>query len=394
MSNLGRNIRREGVGRTGSTCTLNGWRTPPSFSQSGLTLVELMVALTISLMILAVISFVFVSGRSTYVREEGMARTQESGRFGVEFLSSDIRMAGYAGCLPKSALSSGVFKNNLNSPTSFAANFAPGQFVYGYRYVGSGGTDPASDWTPILPSGLFGSNDLAPYSDVLVVRHAADTSAFVGAAMADTSADVSIYGNPGGLAKLDIVLVADCKHADLFQITDPAAFDTDVANLNNLAHTDGAVASGPGNGADALNSTYGPKAEVMKLITRVYYVGKRNTDSATPPSLFRKEMIKGVFTAQELLEGVESLALVFGVDTDTDKVANRYYGADTLPSASWPNVVSVRYALLTRTPSTVETTDDTQNFSIFPDVFGAAAPPTSDRFRRQVFYSTVQLRNP
>ena len=53
-----------------------------------------MVALTIGLILLAALTRLFVTSRSTYTLEEGLARVQESGRFAMEFLAQDIRMAG------------------------------------------------------------------------------------------------------------------------------------------------------------------------------------------------------------------------------------------------------------------------------------------------------------
>jgi len=64
-----------------ATSELNG----ASRSQSGVTLIELMVALTISMILLAAIAGVFLTSRQSYVLDQGLARTQEAGRFAMEF---------------------------------------------------------------------------------------------------------------------------------------------------------------------------------------------------------------------------------------------------------------------------------------------------------------------
>ncbi len=63
--------------------------------QRGLTLIELMVALIISLLILAGLFTVYQSNQRGYQLNDGLTRTQENGRFAIDFLSRDIRLAAY-----------------------------------------------------------------------------------------------------------------------------------------------------------------------------------------------------------------------------------------------------------------------------------------------------------
>ena len=67
-------------------------------SQRGLTLVELMVALVMGMVLLAGVATVFVANKQSYRLQDSLARLQENGRFAIEFLERDIRMAGYTGC--------------------------------------------------------------------------------------------------------------------------------------------------------------------------------------------------------------------------------------------------------------------------------------------------------
>jgi type IV pilus assembly protein PilW len=63
--------------------------------QSGFTLVELMVASTIGLIVLAVFGEVFLSGQQSYRTQTGMGALQENGRFALFFLQRELRMAGF-----------------------------------------------------------------------------------------------------------------------------------------------------------------------------------------------------------------------------------------------------------------------------------------------------------
>ncbi len=64
-------------------------------TQRGFTLVELMVAMTIGLFISAGVISLFVETKQSYRANDGMARVQENGRFAIEYLSRDVRQAGF-----------------------------------------------------------------------------------------------------------------------------------------------------------------------------------------------------------------------------------------------------------------------------------------------------------
>lgn len=67
----------------------------PTAGQRGFSLVEIMVALTISLILMAGVIQIFLSSRASYRLQNGMARLQENGRFAMDFLSRDIGNAGF-----------------------------------------------------------------------------------------------------------------------------------------------------------------------------------------------------------------------------------------------------------------------------------------------------------
>lgn len=63
--------------------------------QSGFSLIELMIAMALSLIILLAVVQVFLSSRQTYVLSDDLSRIQENGRFSLEFLAKNVRVAGY-----------------------------------------------------------------------------------------------------------------------------------------------------------------------------------------------------------------------------------------------------------------------------------------------------------
>ncbi|MGH8540908.1 MAG: PilW family protein, partial [Stenotrophobium sp.] len=82
--------------------------------QSGLTLIELMIALVLGLLIIAGVGEVFLAGRASYSVQQRLSNLQENGRFALHFLQSDIRRAGY----PKN-ISMDVFGTNQPKPLTF-----------------------------------------------------------------------------------------------------------------------------------------------------------------------------------------------------------------------------------------------------------------------------------
>jgi type IV pilus assembly protein PilW len=76
----------------------------PHKYQGGIGLVELMIAMTLSLVIGAAVIQVFLSQRQTYRTQDDMARIQENARFAFEQIAQDIRQVGYWGCSRKATI--------------------------------------------------------------------------------------------------------------------------------------------------------------------------------------------------------------------------------------------------------------------------------------------------
>ena len=379
---MGHELRQSnGKGRAGPTAR-------PFKTNRGLTLIELMVAIAIGLVITAAIVQIFVSSRSSYTMEEGLARVQEAGRFAVDLMSYDVRMAGYTGCLPRTAKPDSA----LNNPDDFATA-GPNRHLEGYTYVGTGGVDPASDWSASLPATYFSSSELMPDSDVLVVRRGSEVSTRLKDPITTPSAEAKIAGNTSGLRQFDIVMITSCKQAkaEIFQVTGPASLDG--KGDNNLVHNSGVGVAAPGNATKEFKTLFDKGDEIIKLLTHVYYVGPGPTGN---PSLFRKELQGAdgggkIFKSQELVEGVVRLKVLFGIDTDGDEVANQFVPAKDVAPADTAKIFAVRLAMLVRTPDRVDSQPEVAKL----DLLGTTYSPTGDDrfYRHRVFNSTIQLRN-
>lgn len=94
-------------------------------------------------------------------------------------------------------------------------------------------------------------------------------------------------------------------------------------------------------------------------------------------------------TPQALLEGVENMQILYGVDMDSDKSADKYVSANLVSGSDWLNVVSVRISLLLRTLDN-NVSSQHQAYS-FNDT--TITPTGSDYYLRRTFSSTITLRN-
>jgi len=65
---------------------------------TGLTLIEIMVAMAIGMLLMTGTASMFISNKRIYKEQDEMGRLQEDARFAMQILIEDIRMAGYAGC--------------------------------------------------------------------------------------------------------------------------------------------------------------------------------------------------------------------------------------------------------------------------------------------------------
>lgn len=356
--------------------------------QRGMTLVELLVSLVLSIFLVGGIIQIFVGNRVTFAFNEGLSRIQENARFSLEHISFTSRMAGYSGCMSESA----IF-NNLATPNVFRDDIANG--IQGHNANGTGigetyaagATNPApsanvNDWTPALPPEL--NNRVIPGSDVLIVRGASGPAFSLVAPFSDPN---QLYVNAThDFANGEILVAADCQKASIFQLTSSTVAGTVAA----LAHTNAGGFS-PANAAAAwpAEQDFGLGTEVSRHQTYAFYIGQGANGR---PSLFQLRLqpltaTSAGFAPEELVEGIDSLQLRFGADPDNDGDADSWAPADAI--ADWTRVLSMEVTILARSTDEYGTETDTVVYNLGGTQFN----PVDDRRLRQVFSSTVGIRN-
>lgn len=355
--------------------------------QTGMTLVEIMVAMVAGIILMAGAFQVFMSTKQTYRVQESLSRLQENGRFAAMQLTDDMRMAGFAGCI------TGV--NNLLDPTGAgydAILFDPARAIYGWEAAGTapgnsmvlGDPDPAgvaiNDWQDSngndLPAYL--ADLVVPGSDVILVKRAEQLAGISASGNTPANAATINLTGPSGLAKFSLVLVTDCAGADLFQNTQAATGST----LTRGAGGD------PGNlppGSNFFSHQYSGDMQIFSYAVDVYFVG---IGVAGRPSLFRTRFGGGTGgLTEELVEGIDNLQWLYGEDTDLDRSVDAYVTADAV--TDWSRVIAIRAAMLVTSVNSALRESRSAAFQ----VNALELTPPADRRQRQVFTTTIALRN-
>ncbi len=334
----------------------------------GMTLVELMVGVVIGLFLVAVMSSIYVGSKGTFLAQESTSRLQENGRFAMDTLAADLRMSGFRGCLGQ--VRATQFTNTLNTPTAVLYDFA--QPAWGSHYGGGA-------WSPALTaplSGLAMSTD----GDVLVLRRPNGGGWALTAEMANANAAMTVTAT-ASLKKGDLLMLADCGGGAVLQATN------DTPGLSgSVEHLVGVGGVTPGVSGTNLGRTFLQDALVWRMQTVAYYLGPSlRRPGQTALWSYTSPAYDGAANANELVTGVERMAVSYGVDTNGDFAADRFRSADLV--ADWTQVVSARVELL------LVGSEDQVTSSMQPVVFNGQTITPTDRRLRTVMSLAASLRN-
>lgn len=330
--------------------------------QLGISVIEIMIAVAISLILLAGIMQIFLSNKHTYRVQEAFSRLQENGRYGIQFLTKDLRMAGFFGCASAIEEPNNLVDFNNDDNPDDVAGFS-GNGLSGYQY---------SD----LPLALNSSTnlttaDVLPNTDILQIKRGSNTGIYVKENVLTKKANIKL--DPvlatGVFNQNDILFITDCEAADIFAATGISTLGSGTTPSLTIAHAENS------NLTQFLSKVYDNNAEVMKLVSHLYYIGN---NSANVPTLFRASLgNNATIIKEELVEGVENMQLMYGVDTNDDNVADKYF-VDSDLVTDFTQVLNVRITLKIQT---------------IEDNIAAEVNIDGDRRLRRDFTTSVTIRN-
>lgn len=349
----------------------------------GFTLIEIMIALLLSSILMAGAVQVFTASKQSYRLNDNLARMQESGRFAMDLLGRELRMAGFMPCKL-----TGKVANTLNGGSNWNLNFFGGALV---GFDGSASTFPSG-----IPATGSDPGDRVAGTDAVVVLRGGDENYSV-TQHNPTSAQFKLNDNHT-LVDNDVVLVCDGTNAAIFQVTNVNSSNVTVVHNTGTGSPGNCSKSIGGNGScddpSGLEAhAYGGDSQLIKFEANAYYIGVSRT--GTSRSLYRMHYTatSNALSAEELVEGVENMQLVYGVDSDADNQIERYVSANDV--SDWNRVLAARVAMLVHTPEEVADVADSTTYDLVGTSIGTSTSPShaSDRRLRYVFSSTVQVRN-
>lgn len=328
---------------------------------AGFSLIEMMIAVTVGLMIIGSLMAVIVSSGSTTRTNDRGSELQSNGRYALDMIKRDVQNAGYYG-LTGFAIDQTAVPMPNDCYAGFATNIR--QRIWGSN-------DGVNSFAgACIPAAQYAG------SDILVVRYASTNSApsIDGVATAN-------YSTPGGL---------------YLRSTYGSSKQFNVPNYPNF-----------------LGAT---PQEDHRVEVHIYYI---NVDSVAGsgdgiPSLHRLVLAEnGTMVDELVVSGVQNLQVQYGVTTQGTNPVTIYSDAQNVNPAiavaadsvtspydvdsqgimvsinNWSRVNAIRLWLLVRNPTPENGVVSNTPYSMGDQVIAAA----NDGYRRQVYTTTVQLRN-
>ena len=307
-------------------------------TDQGFTLVELMIAMAISLVVMGAIFLTFKSQQDSYIIQAQITATQQNLRSAMYILTRDIQMAGYY------------------------TNFDAAQYTMDW--------DTLDGDTELIRPLIFGQNNVPGGSgvkngtDEIVIVKASDvrhtlamgegaTAGIITLANRKFDADADDDLN-NTTRKYGLLVKEDLSTAEFFEVDTASGIITPPGGLTE-------------------NYTAGD------LICRADIIIYRIDEDATNPSL-RKRNLGSDSGYRVVAENIDNLQFryLLGDGTWTHT-----------PAGQVPHVRAVEISLLARTAKTNRGYTDTNTYNIGDNPF----PNPNDSYRRKLLCSTIKTRN-
>ncbi|CAK0743868.1 type IV pilus assembly protein PilW [Gammaproteobacteria bacterium] len=388
--------------------------------QKGISLTELMVALALGLTLSLATMMLFVNNNQTYRFHAALSRIQENGRFALEILTNNIRMAGAMGCSSATTMVNVLNNCGKWDQSDWWKNLGPGSLL---------GYDGSQDFSEFS----FSSGNRTKETDA-IISLGSGGGYFITASSPTSSPPTftlnqSSQSNGESLKSGSLVIVCNTQNATLFQITavnHSSPFTIlHAASANHCSASASGVSPGnctqnlfPGSGltptacitapatappapsvTGGVPDSYIPGQSILvDYVPTAFYI-KKSASGATQ-SLYQKRLQvtntgKASMITEELVEGVENMQIFYGEDSNGDRIIDQYVDASASPD--WKNVLSIRIFLLITSQDENNLVEQPQIY-FFPNDTGdsniiARMVTAKDRRLYQTFSTTIALRN-
>jgi type IV pilus assembly protein PilW len=312
----------------------------------GFSLIELMVAMALSLLVLGAVAWLFAGSSGNRNEVERTGRLAENAAYAAELLTEEIRLAGYYAEMTWA----GVAWNAPDPCTTALGGLGWSQapFTAPAPIVGYTAADPTPACIP----------DRKPGTAMVVLRRVS----------ADTTPIALASGAP-------FLQVSKCN-------TDPKTWVFSDNPADFTLH----------------NLDCATLADIRETVVRSYYIGCDNgCADRTLPVLKRADLVGNAIEITALVDGIEDLELEYGFDTNNDGDPDIYRvalsGTAGAADNDWSNVMSARLYLRARTTDSPPGENDSGKSYLTPA--GYIVPTGADTaYKRVNLVSVVRLVNP
>lgn len=309
---------------------------PLSKSALGMTLVELMVAMTVGMLIVIGLSAAFVASSASRQDVERSADVIENGRYGMDVLAREISQAGFYG--------------SLVSPTGVANVLCPA------------GAPAAvvTSWSGSLAVAVQGINN-AEADPACLARKAGTDAIFV------QRSSTCALGEAGCEAENNANAYLQVSECGTEYNVSPAVLDIGSSATFTLR------------GRTCNAAIF---AEKRRLVRRIYYV---STDDVL--SYINLELA-GATAPIALVENIEQLQLEYGVDSDDDGTVDSFSSTP----GDWSKVIGVRAWVLARSATPSKNSAEAVTYTMGDTT--VAIPAAASNLKRRVHSSYFPLNTP
>ncbi|OTG63923.1 pilus assembly protein PilW [Acinetobacter sp. ANC 4470] len=352
--------------------------------QSGFTLVELMLSLTLGLIITAAAILLFLASQRSLSMQQGMSDIQGNANFGLNYLTKDIRLANLNNQ-----------KSILNDETAFG----------GIALTSSVNATKDTKTVPATPLSNFVNTIAGNTAAVNLLSRSNGMPAGTAPAWSGAS-NVQISGSDISSDQLVIQYIpqyiTDQKNTPTNTSDDVlfGGFDCEGNRLEFLLNDPNSTEPDP-----TKKAPFGPQVIVQRYFLRA----DTNNQQAEPNQPLALACDSGFYSTtgnptavtrygdagEIIMKRVDHFRVLMGVQNDTQHryiSINDYMGL-AIPR---PRIVSVQIGLLTRSSQNVgnETLiKDDQEFVVLDQTVKVKKPATATKYVRQVISQTVALRN-
>jgi type IV pilus assembly protein PilW len=328
----------------------------------GFNLVEVMIAILLGLIVMAMLATLFANASTARNELERNSRQIENGRFAIELLGDDLRLAGFYGELNVRALGP---PTALPDPCSVVA----------------------ADWATAIPVHVFGYDNAVAKPSCMPGNVKANTDILVIRRV--STCEVGVAGCSPLNAGRPYIQTSRCSN----QIaTAPYRLGLDGSTTWDMMQK---------------NCVAGTTTLQRRYHVHIFYIATDNGQGSNVPTLTRLDF-QGQggfpFTVFPMVEGIEEMQFEYGIDIDGDGNVDAYSADPNLfapagcgtcnPINNWGNVMSVRISLLARNIDTSPNYTDNKTYTLGRDANGADITVTpGGGYRRHVYTGLLRVVN-